>query len=225
MSIRCRRCIKTRIAERNIAIGAKNMYDAAVNTAKLTPNGVSNRRSQRFRVEEWPLFAASPEAHKDDHTRDRRIRTPQRGERVPLDLHYNQENRQVCRAENYHHPYLREKKRTTRCNHIEQRNRYIICCLIDVHDTVSPDVQLQWVRRQRPQNIKRRSSTEHEKRQHTPATFRVRLEQKYAQRQQERQKTLRIQHERRAHVVRHRRRENTVQAQPDKSFDELMNGE
>ena len=35
-----------------IAIGAKNMYGAAVNTAKVTLYGVSNRRSQRFRVEE-----------------------------------------------------------------------------------------------------------------------------------------------------------------------------
>ena len=101
----------------------------------------------------------------------------------------------------------------------------IVCRLIDVHDTISPDVHLQRIRGQRPQYIERRCSAEHEKRQHTPATLHVGLEQKHAQRQQERQKPLRIQHERRAHVVRHRRRENTVQAQPDKSFDELMNGE
>lgn len=30
-------CVKTWIAERNITIGAKDMYQAAVNTAKLTP--------------------------------------------------------------------------------------------------------------------------------------------------------------------------------------------
>ena len=36
-------------------------------------------------------------------------------ERVPLDLHYNQQYRQVCHAEDYHHLDLREKQRATSC--------------------------------------------------------------------------------------------------------------
>src|ERR1700745_4476937 len=99
---------------------------------------------------------------------------PQRGEGVPLELHYNQENRQVRRTEDYHRPYFREKQRTARCHHIQQRNR-----LIDVHDTISLDVHLQWVSGQCPPYIDRRCSAEHEKWQHTPATLHVRLEQKH----------------------------------------------
>ena len=54
---------------------------------------------------------------------------------------------------------------------------------------------------------------------------RVSLKQQHAERQQERQQPLRIQHERRAHIVGHRGRENAIQSQPDESLDELMNGE
>ena len=53
----------------------------------------------------------------------------------------------------------------------------------------------------------------------------VRLEQQHAQRHQKGQQSLRIQHERRAHVVRHRGRKDPVQPQPHESLNELMNGE
>jgi len=49
-------------------------------------------------VEERPVGAAPPEVDNDDHTCDRRVSTPQRSERVPLNLHYNQKNRRVCHA-------------------------------------------------------------------------------------------------------------------------------
>jgi hypothetical protein len=107
-----------------------------------------------LRVQERPLFDASPEISEDNHTSDRRIRTPQRGKCVTLELHYNQENHQVCRAENYHHLDLREKQRATGCNHVEQRNRCIVCRLIDIHDTVCSDVQLQWVRMRHSGNMR-----------------------------------------------------------------------
>src|SRR5208282_6872371 len=94
-----------------------------------------------LRVEERPVAVASPEVAEDDHTSNCGVRTPQRGECVPLDLHHNQEDRQVCRAKDYHHLDLREKQRATGCNHIEQRNRCIVCGLIDVHDTVPLYVQ------------------------------------------------------------------------------------
>ena len=51
------------------------------------------------------------------------------------------------------------------------------------------------------------------------------LKQQHAQRQQKRKQPLRVQHERRAHVVRHRRRKIPIQSQPDESLDELMNRE
>src|ERR1700678_3306061 len=51
-----------------------------------------------IRVEERPLSATSPKIYEDDHTGGGRIRTPQRRERIPLDLHHNQDNRQVCRT-------------------------------------------------------------------------------------------------------------------------------
>ncbi len=109
-----------------------------------------------LRVEEWPVSAASPEVREDDYACNRRVCAPQRGERAPLDLHDNQENRQVCRAEDYHCPYLREKQRTARCDHIQQRYRCIVGRLIDVYNTISLDVDLRWVRRQGPQCIERR---------------------------------------------------------------------
>ena len=165
----------------------------------------SNWRSERFRVEKRPIPAASPKVSEDDHTRYCRVCTPQRGEGVPFELHYNQENRQVRGTEDYHCPYFREKQRTARCYHIQQSNSCIVCSLIDVHDTISFDVHMQWVSGQCPQNVECRCSSEHEKRQHTPATLHVRLEQKHTQWQQERQKPLRIEHERRSHVMRHRR--------------------
>src|SRR6266702_5976338 len=86
---------------------------------KASSDGVSNLRSQRFRVEERPVSAASPKIGEDDHTCNRGVRTPKRGECVPLELHYSQKNRQVCGAEDYHRPYFREKQRTARCNHIQ----------------------------------------------------------------------------------------------------------
>src|ERR1700690_2383728 len=178
-----------------------------------------------LRVDERPLFGASPEVAKDDHAGDRRIRAPKRSERVPLERHYDQQYREVRRAEDYHHPDLREKQRATSCNHIEHGNGRIVGRLIDVHDTVSPNVQLQRERRQRPQNIERGCSAEYEERYHAPAVRRVRLEQQHAERQQKRQEPLRIEHERRPHVVRHRRGESSIQSQPDESLDELMNGE
>ena len=62
-----------------------------------------------LRVEERAVSTASPEVDEDDHACDGRVGTPQRGEGVALDLHYNQENYQVGRAEDYHRPDLREK--------------------------------------------------------------------------------------------------------------------
>ena len=97
--------------------------------------------------------------------------------------------------------------------------------MIDVDDTVLPDEQLQWVRSQRPEDVERRRRAEHEERKHALAAFLVRLEQQHAKRQQEREQSLGIEHERRAHVVRHRRRKDPIQAEPDESLDELMNGE
>ncbi len=126
------------------------------------------------------MSAASPEIREDDHTCDCRIRTPWRRERVAFELHYNQENRQVCHAEDYHRPDLREKQRTARCNHKEHRDRCIVRCLIDVHNTIPHDVHLQWIRLQRPQYIKRSCSTEHEERQHASAAFPARLKQQHA---------------------------------------------
>lgn len=61
-------------------------------------------------IQERPLSVASPEVGENDHTCNRRVRTPQRGECVSLDLHYNQQYRQVCRAEDYHHLDLRTKQ-------------------------------------------------------------------------------------------------------------------
>jgi hypothetical protein len=118
-----------------------------------------------------------------------------------------------------------EKRANRRSQSHTARNRCIVGRLVDVHDAVSPDVNLQWVRRQRPQYIKRGCPAEDNERQHAPAAFPVRLEQQHAERQQEREESLRVQHERRAHVVRHRRRENSIQSQPDESLDELMNCE
>ena len=46
-----------------------------------------------------------------------------------------------------------------------------------------------------------------------------------AERQQEREQSLGIEHERRAHVVGDCGRENAIEAEPDESFDELMNRE
>src|SRR5580658_1807520 len=76
-----------------------------------------------LRVEERSFSPASPEVGEDDHTCDRRVRTPQRGEGVPFKRQNNQENRQICGAEDYHCPDLRKKQRTARCDHIQQRNR------------------------------------------------------------------------------------------------------
>ena len=42
-------------------------------------------------IEERPLSVAAPEVGENDETSDRRVCTPKGGERVPLELHYNQE--------------------------------------------------------------------------------------------------------------------------------------
>jgi len=76
---------------------------------------------------------AAPEVGENDDTGDRRVCTPKGGERVAFELHYNQENYQVCSAEDNHHLDLRKKQRTASCNHIERRNRRIIRRLIDVN--------------------------------------------------------------------------------------------
>ena len=49
-----------------------------------TPICVLIRRVERLRVQERSVSAASPEVGEDDHTCDRRVRAPQRGERVPF---------------------------------------------------------------------------------------------------------------------------------------------
>src|SRR6202008_3785543 len=98
-------------------------------------------------IEERPVSVAAPEVAENDDTSDRRVCTPKGREGVPLELHYNQENCQVCSAEHNHHLDLGKKQRTASCNHIQQRNRHIICRLIDVNDAVPPDIQLQWERR------------------------------------------------------------------------------
>lgn len=63
-----------------------------------------------MRVEERPVSAASPEVAKDDDTGDSRVRAPHRGKGISLDCVDNQENCQVCRSKDNHHPDLREKK-------------------------------------------------------------------------------------------------------------------
>src|ERR1700722_1388121 len=159
-------CEDARRVHEAVARGHKSLADETAYGALYWP---------LLRVKERPVSAASPKVNEDDHTCDRRVRTPQRRKGIPLHRHYNQDNRQVCRAEDYHRPHLREKQRTARCNHIQQRNRRVVCRLIDVHNTVSLDVHLQWVRRQRPQYIKRRCSAEREERQHAPAALHVSL--------------------------------------------------
>src|SRR5271165_987226 len=105
----------------------------------------SNWLSQRQCVGERAVFAACPEVVEDDYTCDRRVGAPQRGEGVALERHYNQENGQVSGAENHHGLNLGKKQRTAGCNHIQDRDRRVICGLIDVNNTVSPDVHLQRV--------------------------------------------------------------------------------
>src|ERR1700728_1982112 len=99
--------------------------------------------SQCLRVAQRPLSAGSPEVGKDDHACDCSVRTPQRGKRIALDLHYNQQNRQVCRPEQYHGLDLREKQRTARRDHVQHRDRRVVRRLIDVHNAVSPDAELE----------------------------------------------------------------------------------
>ncbi len=81
--------------------------------------GSNPRPSQSLRVAEGPVLRASPEVGEDDHTCDRRVGTPERGERVALKRQDSQENNQVRRPEDYHRLDLREKQRTAGCNHVE----------------------------------------------------------------------------------------------------------
>ena len=100
-----------------------------MNTAKLTSAKLTSMEFQVGvpRVEKRPEPATFPEIGENDHACDGCVGTPERGEGIALDHHYNQENRQVCRAEDYHRPYFREKQRTAGCSHIQQRNR--VCVL------------------------------------------------------------------------------------------------
>src|ERR1700677_4956477 len=79
----------------------------------------SNELSSGICVEEWPLFAASPEIDEDNDACDRRISAPHRGERVRLDCINNQKNHQVYRPKNHQDPDLREEKRTASRNDIQ----------------------------------------------------------------------------------------------------------
>src|ERR1700733_3711956 len=176
-------------------------------------------------VEERAFTVASPEVGEDDHAGDGGVGTPKRGEGVALDLHYNQEDCQVGCTEEDHRLDLREKQRSAGCDHINHRHGLIVGCLIDVDDGVGLDVDLRRECRQRPEYIERGSSAEDEEWQHALAAVCGRLEKEHAKRQQEREQSLSIEHECRAHVVGDRRRENTIEAEPDESLDELMNGE
>src|ERR1700722_1834054 len=73
---------------------------------------------QRKRVAERPLAMTLPEVCEDNYACDRCVGTPQRSERVPLERHYSQENRQICGPEDYHRPDLRKKQGTARRNDV-----------------------------------------------------------------------------------------------------------
>ncbi len=171
------------------------------------------------------MAVASPEVGKDDHTRDGGVGTPKRGEGVALDLHDKQQYEKICGAEDHHHPDPREKQRTAGCNHVEHGNCGVVGRLIDVDDAVSSDKKLQGEGSERPQDVERGGGAENEKGQHALAAGSVRFEEQHAERQQERQEALCVEHEGCAHVMRHGRGENSVQSQPNEALDKLMDGE
>jgi hypothetical protein len=61
-------------------------------------------KTDSLRVPKRAFRVASPEVGEDDYARDGRVRTPQGGECVSLDLHDDEQYRQVCGSEQDHHP-------------------------------------------------------------------------------------------------------------------------
>jgi N12 class adenine-specific DNA methylase len=57
-----------------------------------------------------------------------------------LERHHDQQNHQICEAENHHGFNFGEKQRTASRDHVQNRDRRIIRRLIDVHDAVSAHV-------------------------------------------------------------------------------------
>src|SRR5580693_4297288 len=86
---------------------------------------------------------------------------------------------QVRYAEDHHVLDLREEERAAGCNHVEDSNRHIVCGWIDVHETISLDVDLKRIRGKPPQNIKRGCGADYQERQHSPTALDVRLEQQH----------------------------------------------
>ena len=101
-------------------------------------------------IAEGALFLTGPEIRQNDNAGNRRICTPYRGKGKPLNRHHNQQDRQVGGAENHHHPDLREKKRATRDNDIEQGDDCIVGRLIHIYKAVSFNGELKRKCGQRP---------------------------------------------------------------------------
>src|SRR5579872_105560 len=134
---------------------------------------------------ERSLLVTSPKEHQDDHT-DGRIRTPYGRESVALDGDHNQQDGKVRGAKNYHHLYLGEKECTADNDQINHRHGSVVGALIDIHNAVLLDVKLQRKCSQRPQYIKSCRSSKYDERKHPVAAFLVWLEEKNAERSQER---------------------------------------
>src|SRR5579862_767378 len=150
-------------------------------------------------IAERSLLVTSPKERQDDHTDGRRIGTPYGRESVALDGDHNQQDGKVRGAKNHHHLYLGEKECTAGNDQINQCHGSVVGCLIDIHNAVLLDVKLQRKCSQRPQYIKSGRSSKYDERKHSVAAFLVWLEEKNAERSQERKQPLRIKHERRAH--------------------------
>ena len=94
-----------------------------------------------------------------------------------------------------------------------------------IYDAVAADIDRERERHEGPQHVQARACPNDRERQHAAPVFGAGLEKHHAERHQERQKTLRVEDIGFARLVSDRRGEITIQAQPDKAFDELMGSE
>ena len=83
---------------------------------------------------------------------------------------------------------------------------------------------LQRICRQSPQDVQRQATAQQHKPEHPLLPAPRRLDEVHAQRQQERQQSLRIEHKCSSRILGDIGRQNIVQPQPDEPFDELMHG-
>lgn len=176
-------------------------------------------------VSEGPVPAALPEVDEDDDAGDCRVRTPDRRERVLLDSVDDQKDYEIGDTENDHSPNLREKQGAAGGDHIQDRDDYVTRSLIGVDDAVLPDEDFSWKGGQGPQNIECCRPSDDEEGDHAGTTGAVRFEEENGEGQEEREKSLGIEHVGGAHIVGNGWREASVQSEPDKSLNELMDGE